>query len=422
MDKKQVSSSENGELHKLLWRRIEELEKAPQQKNEDERRADEAHRKATSEVMALVSSTHTPTEVKLKNLQSKLLQGVNEMRTLAYEIGNERRLRRSAEHDADSMKVELNRAKSAKSKLEALSRELSRQNRELSEQTGKKIAEEGALKEKLLGQLRETMTETERNAELQVKADERHAEEVRLLKEQLKDLDTRYDVREEHFGLQLRTKDLELELAEARAREQGASTEELKAKVAHLEALTKTQGKTETNLRKQLTEYGNKFDSFQETLDQNNQVFSAYTVEMEKMSKTVKQLQKANASLREENTNLNKKSNAAMYQLVSIKADLEDAVKAEKREKEKRDKLEKLCRSLTSERASLQNESDALHRAWHALKNKIDALRDEDFQTDHLWELIQGLVLEGEKEATNSVLGGKSRAKVDTKTTESVSR
>lgn len=119
----------------------------------------------------------------------------------------------------------------------------------------------------------------------------------------------------------------------------------------------------------------------QETLDQSNQVFGAYTAEMEKMSKTVKQLQRTNAGLRDENNGLKKKSNTTAYQYVSTKAELDDAIKLEKQERDKREKLEKLCRSLTAERAALQNENDELQGAWMALRTDVGRLKDQ------VWEI-----------------------------------
>jgi uncharacterized coiled-coil DUF342 family protein len=57
--------------------------------------------------------------------------------------------------------------------------------------------------------------------------------------------------------------------------------------------------KTEAELRGQLAMYGDKFEQFQDTLTKSNEVFATFKKEMEKMSKTIKKLEKENAGLRE---------------------------------------------------------------------------------------------------------------------------
>jgi uncharacterized coiled-coil DUF342 family protein len=57
--------------------------------------------------------------------------------------------------------------------------------------------------------------------------------------------------------------------------------------------------KTEAELRGQLAMYGDKFEQFQDTLTKSNEVFATFKKEMEKMSKTIKKLEKENGALRE---------------------------------------------------------------------------------------------------------------------------
>lgn len=57
--------------------------------------------------------------------------------------------------------------------------------------------------------------------------------------------------------------------------------------------------KTEAELRGQLAMYGDKFEQFQDTLTKSNEVFATFKKEMEKMSKTIKKLEKENAGLRD---------------------------------------------------------------------------------------------------------------------------
>jgi len=59
-----------------------------------------------------------------------------------------------------------------------------------------------------------------------------------------------------------------------------------------------TLAKTENELRAQLALYAEKFEQFQDTLTKSNDVFTTFKQEMERMTKTIKRLEKENGSLK----------------------------------------------------------------------------------------------------------------------------
>mmetsp|Transcript_12806 Transcript_12806/g.39362 ORF Transcript_12806/g.39362 Transcript_12806/m.39362 type:complete len:432 (+) Transcript_12806:279-1574(+) len=430
MGKKSTAAAQNDVKYELLKKKIEELE-SDQQKSAEEVRADEVHKVSAAEVRAIVGAADIPSDAKIRSLQTKLLQKVGDNRALEYELGRERRRNLLCERELDATKTELAKMTAAKTKLEGLCRELSKQNKHVKEESSAmlmeeraQMMEERAKSKELVKKFDTAMQKINGKLEEQAESRTRQEDEVEALRQKLRDLMTKYEVREEHFGMQMKTKELEYELQEARRREQVELTKQAQARISELLSITEAQNKTEVSLRAQLAEYGEKFDKFQETLDQSNQVFSAYTAEMEKMSKTVKQLQKTNSGLRDENGGLNKKFNAATYQLVTTKSELEDSLRGEKLEREKREKLERLCRSLTSERTTLQKETEAHQRVWQALKRDVDALQDQpdhEVRGQQMWELLRSLVVKedlqvkpGGQEGSSSVTVAPSVKQLET--------
>jgi hypothetical protein len=99
----------------------------------------------------------------------------------------------------------------------------------------------------------------------------------------LKHFTQQYEIREQHYGHQLRTKALEQQLAEVKLKQQQELFAQEEAK-SHLYTEQIAQLlKTEQDLRSQLGLYGDKFEQFQDTLTKSNDVFATFKKEMEKV-------------------------------------------------------------------------------------------------------------------------------------------
>lgn len=126
----------------------------------------------------------------------------------------------------------------------------------------------------------------------------------------------------------------------------------LKEKEAALEEILATKKaivdmeRRERLLKEQLTVYTEKYDQFQNSLQKSNDVFVAYKIEIEKMSKKTKLLDKEACEWRSKY----EKSNRALLNMLAEKQTQDDYVKKSARQLAQ---LQKLCRTLQAERGIL---------------------------------------------------------------------
>lgn len=99
-------------------------------------------------------------------------------------------------------------------------------------------------------------------------------------------------------------------------------------------------------LKEQLTVYTDKYDQFQNSLQKSNDVFATYKVELEKMGKKTKQLEKEAYEWRSKY----EKCNRALLNTISDKQAQDEYTKKAARQLAQ---LQKLCRTLQAERTAL---------------------------------------------------------------------
>lgn len=107
-----------------------------------------------------------------------------------------------------------------------------------------------------------------------------------------------YEVREKHFNSVVRSKDLELQLAQAKLEQQRQVAQQESAKVELLKSQLNAFSNTEAELRKQLNVYVDKFMQVEETLNKSNSLFQTFRKEMEAMSKKGNSLERVNLAIR----------------------------------------------------------------------------------------------------------------------------
>lgn len=122
---------------------------------------------------------------------------------------------------------------------------------------------------------------------------------------------------------------------------QAALEEALATKKAVIEMETR-----ERLLKEQLTVYTDKYDQFQSSLQKSNDVFATYKVELEKMSKKTKLLEKEAYEWRSKY----EKCNRALLNTISDKQAQDEYMKKSARQLAQ---LQKLCRTLQAERGVL---------------------------------------------------------------------
>lgn len=228
-------------------------------------------------------------------------------------------------------------------KLESLCRELQRQNKMLMDEC-KRVTTEGQ-------NLRFDLSTKFENAikDVSVKLEEQKDEclsqlkENEMLRSKLKQLLDQHALSEQQYAQKLKQKTLELQLSDLKIKqhEEKLAQEQSRMKL-YAEQVSQLLA-TEKNLRLQLTADGEKFQQFQDALLKSNEVFATFKQEIEKMSKSIKELKKENAFLKSKS----EKSDVTLIELVEERERLKKQLEKMKNQKEK---LESLCRSLQAER------------------------------------------------------------------------
>jgi chromosome segregation ATPase len=237
----------------------------------------------------------------------------------------------------------LTKSTALRQKLESLCRELQRQNKMFLDDSKRVAAEEEKKRLELSVKFHETVKDISAKLEEQGEDRLRQLEENELMREKLNHFTQQFDIREQQFAHQLRTKTLEHQLLEVKLKQQQDISMQAETKSRLYTEQIAQLLKTEQDLRSQLALYGDKFEQFQDTLTKSNEVFATFKIELEKMSKTVKKLEKENASLKKKC----EKSDVSIIELLEERDVLKKLLSTTKNQKEK---LEALCRSLQAER------------------------------------------------------------------------
>ncbi|XP_048134882.1 beta-taxilin [Rhodamnia argentea] len=250
--------------------------------------------------------------------------------------------------------AERDAAIAVRDKLESLCRELQRQNKMLMDEC-KRVSTEGQnLRLDLSAKFQDAIQEVSNKLEQQKDECLSQLKENEMLKVKLKQLAEQYVLSEQHHEQELKQKSLELQIADLKMKqhEEKVIQEQSQMKV-YAEQVSQLL-ETEKNLRLQLTADGEKFQQFQDALTKSNKVFETFKQEIEKMAKSIKDLKKENAFLK----NKCEKSDITLIELVDER---ERSKKQMEKLKNQKEKLESLCRSLQAERKQNSvggNESD----------------------------------------------------------------
>lgn len=245
--------------------------------------------------------------------------------------------------EKDNLALEIQRSATYKSKLEDLCRELRKQNKAIMDDVRAKGDEEQQKRKELSERFNSTI------GEITTKMEDQHAERLKIAQEndilraKVENLRESIQLREEAYQQQLKTKELEVKMAQARQMQAEQRTAEEELKLAACQRRLDQQGKHEEELRTQLSTYSSKFEKFQETLTKSNAVFQNFKAEMDKMAKKVKLLE-------HENSQVKKKLTKAELQIV----ELTDERAKSRKKMAQIESLEKLCKTLQKERQHLR--------------------------------------------------------------------
>ncbi|KAI7828603.1 myosin-like coiled-coil protein-domain-containing protein [Gamsiella multidivaricata] len=247
------------------------------------------------------------------------------------------------ERQAD--KMNLAKSTSLNHKLEELCRRLHRDNRRIKAEVQQRTDQISGSFEKAISEFKDKMEHD--IAERQRLVEENDS----LLRDKFQGFLEQYDVREKHFNSVVKSKDLELQLAQAKLEQQQQQKRQETQKVELLKSQLNAFTKTEAELRKQLNVYVEKFKQVEETLNKSNSLFQTFRREMEAMSKKGANLERVNQTIRAKCDTMNRN----ILEMAEERTKHQQALDAANK---KLIKLETLCRALHTERTMLRKNLD----------------------------------------------------------------
>ncbi|CAF4027219.1 unnamed protein product [Rotaria sp. Silwood2] len=265
--------------------------------------------------------------------------------------------------ERDQILIENSRASAAKSKLESLCRELHRHNQQIrrlffKDECVRRQQDDESKRQELASKFQTTIDEITSQLSNYSAQSTSLRERNLQLSEQLTSVVKEYELRETEFETALKKKELELRLTEASLEKSHAvlneRTELIKQErqVSEAEQLLlyrkcEELARSELSLRTQLKVYTERYQEFQNAIQQSSQMVTSCHTEIERMGKKIQILEQERNDFRNQWEIAEKnqrKSNEDMKLMEKEKRQLDI----------KLDKLDRLCRTLQQERSELQ--------------------------------------------------------------------
>ncbi|XP_036284931.1 gamma-taxilin isoform X2 [Pipistrellus kuhlii] len=274
------------------------------------------------------------------------------------------------------LQSEHNKAVLARSKLEALCRELQRYNKTLKEENMQQAREEEESRKKATSHFQFTLTEIQTQLEQHdIHNAKLHQENIEL-GEKLKRLIEQYTLREERIDKVFKRKELQQQLVDTKLQQTTQLIKEADEKHQRereflLKEATESRYKyeemkhQEVQLKQQLSLYMDKFEEFQTTMAKSNELFTTFRQEMEKMTKKIKKLEKEMIIWRTKWESNNK----VLLQMAEEKTIRDKEYKSSQM---KLGLLEKLFRALQMERNELNEKVEVLKEQVSVKEADVD--------------------------------------------------
>lgn len=332
------------------------------------------------------------TSSRIQSIFKKIIIALQDQRDLRCDLSSTRTRAVLLDSEYVVLHSEYEKSLAAHDKLEALSKELARQNKTIDEESEHRIAQERKLREDIVHRFNIAMMDINKKLARQSTTREQRDVYVSNLQSKVSDLRERHHMRQLHFDQQLHRKHLEEQLAGAKQRELAASH---KATSQRLEALQQTLSETNSELSKltsHLSRYRNEISSGEAMLSDTSELHDTQHARVVRLQAEIKQMQTVNAAERHTN-------DASLVRLSAIEAEYNrlDCATAqcrevERKERAKVDALEKLCKQVTRERTELHSEIVVMQEAWTKLKQEIDALKDQVGDSGKVFDVLQSIM------------------------------
>lgn len=253
-----------------------------------------------------------------------------------------------------------------KTKLENLCRQLQKENKRIKDESKTLASLEQEKREELSTKFESTIWEIKNKMEEDTDEKRRRLDDSEVLREKFQSFLEQYELREQHFLCVLKSKDLELRLAEAKLSKQQHLSDQKDLQMEGTQSQITILARTESELRKQLGVYVDKFRQVEDTLNKSNELFTTFRKEMDEMTKKTKRLERENTSLRQKCDTMNRN-------VLEMAEEQTKSRKTAESLQKRKTKLENLCRALQGERALMKKQIERYEEA-----NGVKILVDED--------------------------------------------
>ncbi|XP_060575992.1 alpha-taxilin-like isoform X8 [Ruditapes philippinarum] len=302
--------------------------------------------KSIEHILKALSSLQS-TEEKLAALCKKYADLHEEHRVLQSSYKQNQRKLTVTTREKDQLQAEHTKAVMAKSKLESLCRELQKHNQTIRQESLQRAKEEDEKRKEISQKFQTTIGEIQTQMQENHERNKQLREENFELANKLKKFIEQYEAREKQVEKVIQHRELEQKLADAKLEQASAILMEEKGrsqKEKELLILQSTEYMKKMQLKEaELNMYKERYEEFQSTIKKSEEMFSKFKVEMDKMTKRCKKMEKDGAQWKGKWENANR-------------ALLEMAEEKTKYDKErgllmtKIGKLESLCRAMQAER------------------------------------------------------------------------
>ncbi|ORX91509.1 hypothetical protein K493DRAFT_355521 [Basidiobolus meristosporus CBS 931.73] len=208
--------------------------------------------------------------------------------------------------ERDSVKADLSKVSELKGKLENLCRELQRENKRIKEESLRIAQEEQSKRMEISGKFESAIQEIRVKMDQDSEENRKRAEENAALKEKFQSFLAQFDLSEQHHNSIIKSKNLEIQLLEAKINQHVESTAQEMAKAQAITIELSESIQRETELREQLTVYVEKFKQVEGTLSQSNEIFTTFRQEMEQLRKRTKKYEKENLLIKQKCEQMNR--------------------------------------------------------------------------------------------------------------------
>lgn len=323
------------------------------------------------------SAATSPAAARVTTLLAKVLTLLHDQRSLRLEAATVRARVSLLDGEYVTLHAEYERSLGARDRLDALSRELSRQNKAVLDEGERALREERRLREVFVSRFNAAIDDVGASLAHHGAGRERADGMRRHLAGIRGEFEERGRVRRELAEAARWTREVERRLDEARVREARGRRDVVGDELKRLRARSKSLREEEILLRARLGGAGaftTATASAQDLLLSARRKLTDTAAHVERLSQAGRDTAASNSTLRNSNAATLVRISADEAEAARLTSAISEVRASERVERTKREALEKLCRRVTEERAGLHSEVVIMQQTWANLKGDIDGL------------------------------------------------